>query len=95
MGGAGRLECARARNQTVCEAQVDRAVELLWAVNRNQQLARYKIALLRAAADWIRRAQAALLILALLVAAYGIFGPEADVGGTEPRPPVATGSQAV
>ena len=61
--------------QTVCEAQLDRAVELLWAVNHNQRFARYKIALLRAAADWIRRALAALLLLALLTAGYAIVGP--------------------
>ncbi len=69
--------------QTVCEAQVDRAVDLLWAVNHNQRFARYKIALLRAAADWVRRALAALLILAVLTAAYGTFGPDADARGTE------------
>lgn len=70
--------------QTVREAQLDRAVDLLWAVNLNQQFARYKISLLRAAADWIRRALTALLILALLTAAYAIFGPGADVRGTDP-----------
>ena len=61
--------------QSVCEAQLDRAVDLLWAVNHNQRFARYKIALLRAATDWIQRALAALLLLALLTAAYAIFGP--------------------
>ena len=60
--------------QSVCEAQLDRAVDLLWAVNHNQRFARYKIALLRAAADWIRRALAALLLLALLTATYAVFG---------------------
>lgn len=71
--------------QTIADAQVDRAVDLLWAVNHNQRFARYKISLLRAAADWVRRALVALLVLALITAVYGVGGPGRPGAHTTPK----------
>lgn len=61
--------------QGVATARIERAIALLRAVGGNQRFARYKVAMLRAATEWIVRALVALLTLALLSALYSLLGP--------------------
>jgi hypothetical protein len=62
--------------QGVTAARVERTVALLRVIGGNQRFARYKVAMLRAATEWIVRALVALLVLALLATTYALFGPE-------------------
>jgi hypothetical protein len=68
--------------QGIATARLERAIALLRAVGGNQRFARYKIAMLRAATEWIVRALVGLVALALLSALYSLFGPD-----PEPRSP--------
>lgn len=64
--------------QSVAQARTARSAELLRAVGGNERFARYKIAMLRGAAEWIQRALVALLVLAVLVVIYAsTVGPTA------------------
>lgn len=62
--------------QGLATARVERAVALLEVIGANQRFARYKVAMLRAATEWIVRALVALLILATLATTYAVFGAE-------------------
>jgi hypothetical protein len=62
--------------QGIAAARVDRAVALLHVIGGNQRFARYKVAMMRGATEWIVRALVALLVLALLATTYALFGPE-------------------
>lgn len=62
--------------QGLATARVERAVALLELIGANQRFARYKVAMLRAATEWIVRALVALLVLAALATTYAVFGPE-------------------
>jgi hypothetical protein len=66
--------------QSLAVARVERAVALLEVIGANQRFARYKVAMLRAATEWIVRALVALLVLAVLAAAYAVFGPTPSAG---------------
>jgi protein-S-isoprenylcysteine O-methyltransferase Ste14 len=56
------------------EAKTHRAAALLRTVSRNQSIARWKVAYMRAAAWWFRLALAFLLADALALAVYTFFG---------------------
>lgn len=62
--------------QDIARARVERSVALLRVVGGNQRFARYKVAMLRAATEWIVRALVALLVLAILATTYALFGPD-------------------
>jgi hypothetical protein len=85
----GDLEALSRPAQTVAEARIERSASLLWAVSENQRFARYKIALLGAAADWVRRAVFGLLVLAILTAIYSLAHHSANRPAT---PPMKTAS---
>ncbi len=59
--------------QGIAAARIERAMALLRAIGGNQRIARYKIAMLRAATEWLLRALLALLLLALLAAGYELL----------------------
>lgn len=73
--------------QGLAAARIDRATALLKVVGDNQRFARYKVAMMRAATEWIVRALAALLALALLATAYALFGPDPPPQPTSSLPP--------
>lgn len=58
------------------------AASLLWCAGRNERIANWKVAQMRAAAFWFGWAVASLLVVALLLASYAWFGPE--VSSTDP-----------
>lgn len=60
---------------TVIDARTARAAELLKMVGDNARFARYKVAMMRAAAEWLTRALAALVAFALAAFLYTAFGP--------------------
>jgi hypothetical protein len=59
------------------EARIELAAETLKDFGYNTKVANWKVAHLRAAAEWFSRGLIALLLLAVVLAAYGVFGPEA------------------
>jgi hypothetical protein len=65
-------------------ARIDLAAELLKSFGYNATIADWKVAYMRAATWWFRWALVALFLLAVLIAAYGIWGPD--------PPPPAPGS---
>jgi hypothetical protein len=69
-------------SQDVSQAQTERAAELLHAIGRNMPIARWKIAMMRASAEWLARALLGLLLVALLAVVYIAAGP----GAESPRP---------
>jgi hypothetical protein len=58
----------------VAGAKTDRAASLLRTVSRNQAIARWKVAYMRAAAWWFRLALLFLLADALALVVYAFFG---------------------
>lgn len=60
----------------VAKARIEFAAELLKGYGENTKVADWKVAYLGAAAWWFRWALAMLLLLATLLGAYGIWGPE-------------------
>jgi hypothetical protein len=80
----GDLEALSRPAQTVALARIERSASLLWAVSENQRFARYKIALLGAAGDWVRRAMLGLLLLAILTAAYSLSNHPTDPPAMSP-----------
>jgi hypothetical protein len=60
--------------QGIASARIERAVALLHVIGGNERFARYKVAMLRAATEWLVRALIALLALALLAGGYALLG---------------------
>jgi hypothetical protein len=58
------------------EAKTNRAASLLRTVSRNQAIARWKVAYMRAAAWWFRIALLFLLADALALVVYALYGPK-------------------
>lgn len=75
--------------QTVAQARTERTAEVLLALGGNQRIARWKVAMMRAAAEWLTRALLALLAVAVLASVYVVVGPESTTTttGTSARPP--------
>ncbi len=60
----------------LAEARIELAAETLKGFRYNTKVANWKVAHLSAAAEWFSRGLIALLLLALVLAAYGVFGPD-------------------
>jgi hypothetical protein len=58
------------------EARIELAAETLKDFGFNTKVANWKVAHLRAAAEWFSRGLVVLLLLAFILAAYGVFGPD-------------------
>lgn len=71
----------------LAEARIELAAETLKDYGYNAKVAAWKVAHLRAAAEWFGRALIALLLFAVLVAAYVVFGPDQEPTNDE-RPAV-------
>jgi hypothetical protein len=69
-------------SQDVSQAQTERAAELLHAIGKNMRNARWKVAMMRASAEWLARALLGLLLVALLAVVYIAAGP----GAMSPQP---------
>lgn len=78
--------------QALAEGRTERAASLLHSIGSNARFARYKVTMLRAAAEWIVRALFALLVLAMLSLAYALGGPEPNAGGQPAARPTETSS---
>ncbi len=65
-------------SQDVTQAQTERAAELLHAIGRNMRIARWKVAMMRASAEWLERALLGLLLVAMLAVVYIAVGPGAE-----------------
>lgn len=60
------------------------AASLLWCAGRNDRIANWKVAQMRAAAFWFGWAVASLLVVALLFAGYAWQGPEPTAAAPHP-----------
>jgi hypothetical protein len=74
----------------LAQARIDLAAETLKDYGYNSKVADWKVAHLRASAEWFSRALVALLIFTVLVSSYVVFAPESPSAKPEAKPP-ATG----
>lgn len=74
-------------SQDVSQAQTERAAELLHAIGQNMRIARWKVAMMRASAEWLARALLGLLLVALLAVVYIAAGSGAEP--SQPAPSMA------
>jgi hypothetical protein len=73
----GSREILSRSDGTIAQARTARAAELLKAVGNDARFARYKVAMMRASAEWLTRALLALVIFALAAFLYSAVGPSA------------------
>jgi hypothetical protein len=75
------------------EARIELAAETLKDFGYNTKVANWKVAHLRAAAEWFNRGLIALLLLAAVLAAYGVFGPDSPTKPAASQPAADSASR--
>lgn len=76
--------------QDTAQARIELAAETLKDYGFNTEVADWKVAYLRAAAWWFRWALAFLVVLAVGLGSYALFGPDAPAPEEVAKPTATT-----